>query len=186
VPTLHTVGHSTREAAEFRRLLEHYGVDTLVDVRQFPGSRRFPHFGQEALAASLAEAAIQYLHDGNLGGRRRAREDSKNTYWRNVSFRAFADYMASGPFQDALTTLIELAGRQHVTIMCAEAVPWRCHRWLISDALVTRGVDVVHIVDREHSQPHVLNPNARVERPGILTYPAAEEPQPAQRSLGFE
>jgi uncharacterized protein (DUF488 family) len=143
----------------------------LVDVRQFPGSRRYPHFGSAPLAASLAAAGIEYRHEVDLGGRRRGLPDSSNGYWRNASFRAYADYLASPAFEAALARVLELAAHRAVAIMCSEAVPWRCHRWLISDVLVSRDIDVVHILDARNSQPHVLNPNARVDENGNLTYP---------------
>jgi uncharacterized protein (DUF488 family) len=171
--TLYTVGHSTRSAPEFREILQAHGIESLVDVRQFPGSRRYPHFGSAALAASLADAGIAYCHEVNLGGRRRSRPDSANLYWHNASFRGFADYMAGSQFGAALERLIERSGQRKTAIMCAEAVPWRCHRWLISDALVSRNIDVVHILDANHSQPHVLNPQAHVDARGTLTYPFA-------------
>ena len=169
--TVYTVGHSTRGSAEFCEVLQAYAIEVLVDVRQFLGSRRFPHFGAAALSASLAGAGIEYLHEVRLGGRRRGLPDSPNTYWRNASFRSFADYMASSEFAAALERLLGLARQRTTAIMCAEAVPWRCHRWLISDALVLRGIDVVHIIDRQHSQPHVLNPNAQSNPQGIPVYP---------------
>ena len=169
--TIYTIGHSTRGAAEFNDLLLTYGIELLVDVRQFPGSRRYPHFGSAALAASLADVGIDYRHEVDLGGRRRGQPDSPNGYWRNDSFRAYADYLATAPFHSALERLIDWAMRQRLAIMCSEAVPWRCHRFLISDVLVSRGIEVVHILDVRNSQPHVLNPNARMDAAGHLTYP---------------
>jgi uncharacterized protein (DUF488 family) len=170
--TIYTVGHSTRSADEFRELLRMYSIERLVDVRQFPGSRRFPHFGSQAMAAGLFEAGIEYAHEVDLGGRRRAGPDSPNTFWRNASFRSFADHMAGPEFRLALARVIDSAAQQKTALMCAEAVPWRCHRWLISDALAARDVNVVHIIDERHSQPHVLNPHARIDSQGQLTYPA--------------
>jgi uncharacterized protein (DUF488 family) len=169
---IYTVGHSTRSADEFRELLEIFQVEHLVDVRQFPGSNRFPHFSSAGLTKSLAAAGIGYRHESDLGGRRRAQGDSPNGFWRNASFRAFADYMATTEFRSALDRLLEAAANQSTAIMCAEAVPWRCHRWLISDALAARGREVIHILALKSSKPHVLNPNARVSLEGILTYPA--------------
>jgi uncharacterized protein (DUF488 family) len=170
--TIHTVGHSTRSADEFLTLLATYEVGLLVDVRQYPGSRRYPYFAREALASSLAEADIQYVHEVDLGGRRQSRGDSPNLYWQNASFRAYADYMAGDPFLAALARLIARAAEQTTAIMCAEAVPWRCHRWLIADALVARQVEVVHILDESHSQRHELNAHARIAGDGTITYPA--------------
>src|SRR5262249_54431615 len=142
-------------------------------VRQFPGSRKFPHFGRVALEAILAEAGIGYRHEVDLGGRRRGAADSPNDFWRNASFRAYADYMATPEFTAALARLIDLAAERRTAIMCAEAVPWRCHRWLISDALVVRGLEVQHIMDAKHAQPHKLNPNAQLSHDGVLTYAVA-------------
>ncbi len=172
---LFTVGHSTRGAEEFRHLLQAYEIERLVDVRQYPGSRRYPHFSSASLAASLAEVNIEYAHEVDLGGRRRTQPKSVNVYWRNASFRSFADYMAAPSFAAALARLIVAARTRTTAIMCAEAVPWRCHRWLISDALVALGVEVVHIIDEKQSQPHVLNPCARIDPLGILTYPQPGE-----------
>jgi uncharacterized protein (DUF488 family) len=173
--TIYTIGHSTRGADDFRAILDAHGIKLLVDVRQFPGSRRYPHFSARALAESLSASGIQYEHAVELGGRRRPQADSPNTYWRNASFRAFADHMATPEFQAALARLSELGHQRSTAIMCAEAVPWRCHRWLISDALVSRGISVEHLLDADHSQPHVLNPAARRNEHGWLTYPGAED-----------
>ena len=167
---IYTVGHSTHDAAEFGELLAAYQIECLVDVRQFPGSRRYPHFGSRPLAEFLGQIRIEYRHEVDLGGRRRAAAESHNHYWHHKSFRAFADYMASDQFRSALGRLIALAAVRRTVIMCAEAVPWRCHRWLVADALVARGVEVIHILDAKHSQPHVINPHARVSAQGILTY----------------
>jgi uncharacterized protein (DUF488 family) len=170
--TIYTVGHSTRSSGEFRELLETHQIKRLVDVRQYPASRRHPHFAAKALAESLAAAGIEYAHEADLGGRRKPLCDSPNLFWRNDGFRGFADYMASPQFTAALERVIALGARQPLALACAEAVPWRCHRWLISDALAARGAEVMHIIDATHSQQHVLNPNARIDRAGTLTYPA--------------
>ncbi|HTM56493.1 MAG TPA: DUF488 domain-containing protein [Pirellulales bacterium] len=172
--TIHTIGHSTRSADEFIRLLTAAGIHQLVDVRQFPGSRKFPHFSASQLEADLGRAGIAYRHARDLGGRRRGAPDSKNAYWRNASFRAFADHMASDEFLRALEELVAGAKLQPTAIMCAEAVPWRCHRFLISDALVARGNKVVHIVGENSRQEHVLNPHASVSDSGVLTYPGEQ------------
>ncbi len=174
--TLYTIGHSTRSADEFRALLAAHGIERLVDIRKFPASRRFPHFNAQPLAEFLAQAGIEYRHEADLGGRRRGTADSPNGYWRNASFRAFADHMASEPFAAAIDRLVALAAERPTAILCAEAVPWRCHRWLVSDAVLARGVNVVHLLDAQHAEPHVLNPAARVDERGRLTYPAAETP----------
>jgi len=171
---IHTIGHSTRSLDELVALLRRHGVEHLVDVRSHPGSRRYPHFGRDALAASLPSLGIAYSHQPDLGGRRRSLAESPNGAWRNASFRAYADYMGTDAFNIALDSLVELSDTDKVAIMCAEAVPWRCHRWLISDALVTRGVGVCHILDAS-AQPHSLTRFA-VVRDGKVTYPAESTP----------
>ena len=179
---LYTIGHSTRELADFLALLEEHDIRSLVDVRRFPGSRRHPHFGSEALARSLADAGIVYRHAPELGGRRESAPDSPNGWWRNASFRAYADYMGSPAFQDALAALLDGAHERPTVIMCAEAVPWRCHRNLISDAAAASGISVEHILDTGKTQTHVLNPAARVQPGRPPTYPAESD---AQGSLGL-
>jgi uncharacterized protein (DUF488 family) len=171
--SVYTIGHSTRSANDFRELLKTAGVEVLVDVRQFPASRRFPHFSAALLKDSLNEAGIAYIHEADLGGRRRPQANSPNAYWKNASFRAFADHMSTPVFLAALERLMASASDRTTAIMCAEAVPWSCHRWLISDALVARGIDVVHLIDATTSKPHVLNPQARISPRGYLTYPSA-------------
>lgn len=183
MPPVFTVGHSTRPIADLLALLAEHGVRTLVDVRRFPGSRRHPQYSRDALAASLAEAGIQYVHEPGLGGRRAARPDSPHTAWRVEAFRGYADYMETPEFQAALERLIQRAEGQAegqtVAILCAEAVPWRCHRRLISDALVARGVQVMHILGPGRANPHELDPNARVLPGGRLLYAGPESPQPS-------
>lgn len=158
-----TVGHSTRSLDEFLGLLSAYHITLLVDIRVAPGSRRYPHFARDALAASLPAAGIAYLHLKDLGGWRRPRADSPHTGWRSEGFRAYADHMETAPFAAALGQVIAQARRHTVVLMCAEALPWRCHRQLVADALLTRGVEVVHILDRTHSEPHRMTPFARIE-----------------------
>jgi uncharacterized protein (DUF488 family) len=172
---IYTIGHSTRGGEEFRDLLAGFDIRLLVDVRQFPGSRRYPHFAREALSESLAAHGIDYRHEVDLGGRRKPQEHSINEFWRNASFRAFAGYMASPKFTAALERLIADGSERATAIMCAEAVPWRCHRWLISDSLVARGVEATHIMGPHRAQPHVFNPNARVDAEGHVTYPGTEQ-----------
>lgn len=167
--TIHTIGHSTRALEPFIALLRREGVRHVADVRTFPGSRRYPHFGRDALAAALAEAGIAYSHHPALGGRRRPRPDSRNGAWRNEGFRGYADHMATDEFRGALDALVALAAREPVAVMCAEAVPWRCHRSLLADALVARGVEVRHIMDAR-SEPHRLTRFA-VVRDGCVEYP---------------
>ena len=167
-----TVGHSTRSIGQFIELLTAHGVERVVDVRTVPKSRRNPQFGQDLLRDSLESAGIGYTHMPALGGLRRARPDSPNAGWRNASFRGYADYMQTPQFGKALEELIELAGRQQVAVMCAEAVPWRCHRSLIADALVVRGIPVEHILTATSARPHELTSFARVRGTDII-YDAA-------------
>jgi uncharacterized protein (DUF488 family) len=166
---IHTVGHSTRSLDELVALLRRHGVEHLADVRAHPGSRRYPHFGRDSLQISLPSLGIGYSHHPELGGRRRGLPDSPNGAWRNASFRAYADYMGTDDFTTALDALLDIAKEKRVAIMCAEAVPWRCHRWLISDALVAREVDVHHILDAR-SEPHSLTRFAEL-RDGTVVYP---------------
>ena len=169
-----TVGHSTRTIDELIELLQAHGVTRLVDVRTIPRSRHNPQFNRDALPKSLA--LIAYTHAPELGGLRHARKDSSNTGWRNLSFRGFADYMLAAEFQQALHKLIEMAGRDRIAILCAEAVPWRCHRSLIADALAARGIPVEDVIG-SRTQPHKITPFAKVEgtRKGTrITYPAPE------------
>ena len=164
-----TIGHSTRAVDEFVAALKAHGIETLVDVRSFPGSRRYPQFGKDKLAASLAEAGIGYKHFPDLGGRRRARPDSRNVAWRNEGFRGYADYMETAGFREGIERLIELTHSRRTTIMCAEAVWWRCHRSLISDYLKAAEVEVIHIVDAERAEPHRFTSAARLVN-GELSY----------------
>jgi len=168
---IYTLGHSTRGAQEFRELVAAFDIQQLVDVRQFAGSRRFPQFSAPALAESLEEIGVQYVHEPELGGRRRTAADSPNTFWHNAAFRGFADYMRTASFEHGLDHLLASAGKLTTAIMCAEAVPWRCHRWLISDTLVSRGVEVVHILGPNQTRAHALNEAARMDSHGRLTYP---------------
>jgi uncharacterized protein (DUF488 family) len=170
-PPILTVGHSTHTADAFVELLRAHGVTLLVDVRTMPRSRRNPQFNTDALPDTLQAADIGYLHLPGLGGLRKARPDSINDAWRNDSFRGYADYMQTPAFEASLAKLIE-AGREHrVAIMCAEAVPWRCHRSLIADALVARGIPVEHIMSPKQRDPHRLRDFAKV-RGGRVVYPA--------------
>lgn len=178
MPRLYTIGHSTRAADEFVSLLGEHSVDCLVDVRRFPGSRRHPHFASEALAATLERAGIDYLHEPDLGGyRKSSRRDSPNGAWRSAGFQAYADYMDSTEFRDALARTLERAREDKTVIMCAEAVPWRCHRRLISDAAVARGFEVRHILGPGRSETHELNPAARILDGDRLIYPDADAEQ---------
>jgi uncharacterized protein (DUF488 family) len=165
-----TIGHSNRPLPEFLEMLQAYKVDLLVDVRTMPRSRHNPQFNRDALPQSLAAAGIAYEHMPGLGGLRHPRRDSPNTGWRNLSFRGYADYMQTPEFASNLQALQDLEAGRTVAIMCAESVPWRCHRSLIADALVTRGIPVVHIMSSTKSNPHQLTSFAQVEGQRI-TYP---------------
>ena len=168
-----TIGHSTRPIEAFVELLVAHGVNRLVDVRTVPRSRHNPQFNTETLPRSLSAAGIGYEHVSGLGGFRRSSAQSPNTGWRNLSFRGYADYMQTPEFALNLQWLMALAGEQRVALMCAEAVPWRCHRSLIADALVVHGVNACEIVSPTRAQPHKLTPFARVL--GLeLTYPPAD------------
>jgi len=159
---LYTVGHSTRSFEDFLGLLEREGVRHLVDVRAFPVSRRYPHFSRESLETSLPTASVDYTHFPALGGRRKGRPDSSNVNWRNAGFRAYADYMETSEFQAALDRLLSSAAESPCAVMCAEAVPWRCHRTLIADAAEARGVQVFHIIDSATSR-HAMTSFAVVD-----------------------
>lgn len=165
-----TIGHSTRNIDEFLDLLREHRIDLLVDVRRYPGSKRYPQFGRDELPQYLRSADIDYIHRDALGGRRRPLANSPNSYWRNEQFRGYADHMNSTEFRDALSELMELAVSRSVVIMCAEAVPWRCHRNLIADALVVLNVDVRHIIAPGKAEPHQLNDHAQVLPNGHLVY----------------
>jgi len=171
---IHTLGHSTRPLTELIALLKENGVARLVDVRTVPRSRHNPQFNADALPGPLAETGIAYVHRPELGGLRKARRDSPNQGWRNASFRGYADYMQTPEFEQALAALMQLAEQGSLAVMCAEAVPWRCHRSLIADALSVRGVEVRHIMGPAKWQPHKLTAFAQVD--GLkITYPFALE-----------
>lgn len=169
-----TIGHSTRATDEFIAALKSAGIETLVDVRTFPGSRRYPQFGKDNLASSLAEVGIKYRHFPALGGRRRALPDSRNVAWRNEGFRGYADYMETEGFRDGIARLREIAASGRTVIMCAEAVWWRCHRSLISDYLKAAGVEVIHIADAKRTEVHPFTSAARMVN-GELSYRALLE-----------
>jgi uncharacterized protein (DUF488 family) len=178
---LWTIGHSTRSIEDFLELLREHAIELLVDVRRFPASRRHPHFVREALAASLATAGIAYRHEEDLGGRRNPRADSVNLAWNVAGFRGYADYTATSAFQAALERLVVDSSSKRTAFMCAEALPERCHRRLIADVLVARGIGVVHILARGRSRPHVLAPHARVGADGRITYPSEPLEPPENR-----
>lgn len=166
-----TIGHSTHTLEEFLALLALHEIHAIADVRRFPGSRRHPQFGREALEQSLAENGIEYLWIPALGGRRKPRPDSPNTAWRNASFRGYADHTGTGEFAEGLGALLDLAGRFRSAIMCAELLWWRCHRAIISDVLGVRGMEVRHILDGNQAVLHPYTSAAHVAN-GRLSYAA--------------
>lgn len=172
-PAIFTIGHSTRPIDEFIRLLQENGIEQLIDIRTITRSRHNPQFNADSLARSLRTAKIDYVHIKELGGLRRSRPDSRNTGWRNASFRGFADYMQTAEFESGLDQAIKLATAKRSALMCAEAVPWRCHRSLVADALIVRGVEVLEIVGDSPPKPHKMTPFARVSETEI-TYPPEE------------
>lgn len=164
-----TVGHSTRSGEDFRQILLEHRIEVLVDVRTYPGSRRYPQFNRETLAESLKEVGTKYIHEPRLGGRRTPRPDSHNTAWRNAQFRGYADHMETEDFKTGVRELLELASDARVAVMCAEAVWWRCHRSLISDYLKAEGHEVVHIIDEKKTEEHPFTSAARIVD-GELSY----------------
>ena len=167
-----TVGHSTRTIDEFISLLKESDIKLLADVRAFPGSKRYPQFNKDVLAESLAAHGIRYEHFPELGGKRKSKPDSRNTAWRNASFRGYADYMETEQFQKGIERLVDVSRSDGSTaIMCAEAVWWRCHRSLIADYLKARGVEVVHILGPKKVEPHPYTQAARIVN-GELSYEA--------------
>jgi uncharacterized protein (DUF488 family) len=173
-PLVVTLGHSTRTLDEFLALLKEHEVRVLADVRAFPRSRRHPQFNIDTLPQALSAQGVGYRHLTALGGRRTVRPDSPNTAWREPGFRGFADHMDTPAFADGLEALVSLGARERVCVMCAEAQPWRCHRSLIADALVARGLAVEHIMDAGRRRPHRLPAfarlvGARVTYPAVLT-----------------
>ena len=165
-----TIGHSTHPIEEFVALLNAHDVRQLIDVRTIPKSRRNPQFNRDELAAALKRSKILYKHVPELGGLRHPRKDSINTAWQNASFRGYADYMQTQQFDQSLRELMQEAATRRTAIMCAEAVPWRCHRSLIADALAARGVEVEHIMSPTTRKPHSFTPFARIEGQTV-TYP---------------
>jgi uncharacterized protein (DUF488 family) len=181
VTVVYTIGHSTRTLEDFLALLRREGIRALIDVRAFPMSRRHPHFNRDELASALHASSIRYTHAPALGGRRRLRAGSPNTAWRNESFRAYADHMVTQEFRGALDAVIASARAMPTTIMCAEAVPWRCHRGLIADALVARGCEVRHVLDAGTDR-HTLPEFARIVNDEV-TYPSPPEDVAGQAEL---
>ncbi|MGQ3890206.1 DUF488 family protein [Legionella sp. CNM-1927-20] len=175
MPKLYTIGHSSHSFEEFYALLKAYAITHLVDARAFPKSRHVPWFNEKELEAALRDVKITYIHMPALGGRRRTNKDSVNLGWRNTSFRGYADYMQTPEFYAGLKQLNQLLrGKRQVAIMCAEALPWRCHRSLIADAEIVRGIAVFDILSRTSARAHILTSFAKVDgskRPIQITYP---------------
>ena len=172
--SIFTIGHSTRPIGEFLEMLQAHGVRRLVDVRTIPRSAHNPQFNREDLSRALHDRQLHYRHMPGLGGLRHPRRDSINTGWRNSSFRGYADYMQTPEFAENLETLIELGKQEPTAAMCAEAVPWRCHRSLIADALLVRGISALEIVSATRATPLSLHPWARVEGTAV-TYPGEQQ-----------
>ena len=169
VLSIWTVGHSTRTAQEFSEILLAHRIGALVDVRSFPGSRRYPHFNKQELSVTLAGIGIQYAHNPQLGGRRQPSSQSRNTAWKNSSFRAYADHMETDEFRKGVEELLNLSEEKRTAIMCAEALWWRCHRSLIADFLKARSIEVIHILDARHTEEHPYTSAARIVE-GELSY----------------
>ena len=172
--TIFTIGHSTRTVEEFVDIMKAFRIELVVDVRTVPRSRHTPQFNYDSLPVSLKKAGIEYIHMKGLGGLRHPAKDSRNMGWRNSSFRGFADYMQETEFRENIDALIELAKGKRVAVMCAEAVPWRCHRSLIADALTVRKIPVEHIMSLTSHRSHSLTPFAKV-RGTKITYPPEEQ-----------
>ena len=173
-PQIFTIGHSTHSLEEFLAILDSFEIKVLIDVRRYPGSRRSPHFKKENLMLSMPENNIEYHHFEDLGGRRKVGKDSKNTGWRLLSFRGYADFMETETFRNAIEELMEIAGSSRVAYMCSEAVWWSCHRALISDYLKVRDWRVTHIMGLQKSMEHPYTRPAEIID-GKLQYPAKEE-----------
>jgi uncharacterized protein (DUF488 family) len=186
-PLVMTIGHSAHTLEEFIHLLQAHGATCVVDVRTVPRSRHNPQFNKASLPDSLKKAELGYVHLSGLGGLRHAMHDSPNAGWRNASFRGYADYMQTAEFAQSIKEVIRLATQDRIVLMCAEAVPWRCHRSLIADALLVRGIRTEDIMSATHRQVHTLTPFAKV-RGSAITYPAdttvrARESDPARGAV---
>jgi uncharacterized protein (DUF488 family) len=172
--TVWTIGHSTRALEEVVQMLQSFKIEIVADIRSYPGSRRYPQFNKEALAVSLPENNIQYIHLKELGGRRKVNADSKNTAWRHPAFRGYADYMETGEFKQGIKELEAIALKQRTAYMCSEAVWWRCHRSMVSDYLKVNGWKVLHIMAIEKKEEHPYTAPARIIN-GELNYEKGEE-----------
>ena len=177
---VYTLGHSTRPLVDFLELLSAHGIAAVADVRRYPASRRHPHFAREALATSLPEAGVTYTWFPDLGGRRAPRPDSPHTAWESAAFRGYADHVDTGEFETALTDLLTLARARPTAIMCAESLPWRCHRQLIADTLTARGVEVRDVIDESPPIRHHLPAFARVSGTRVI-YDVGQLPLPGTR-----
>jgi uncharacterized protein (DUF488 family) len=177
--TVHTVGHSTRGIEDFTALLKIHTVTLVVDVRRWPASRRYPHFRREALSEFLLNQSIDYLWRGDLGGFRKPSADSQNMAWKVAAFRAYADFMLTPEFETIMREMEQLAASKRIAIMCAEAVPWRCHRQLLADAFLVRGFSVRHIMD-DGCHEHHLPPFA-MRKGREIFYPVSPQPEPAKQ-----
>ncbi len=166
--TIYTIGHSTRSLEEFLNMLQSFDIKILADIRSLPGSRKYPQFNKEDLKISLENAAIQYLHMADLGGRRKVKKDSKNNRWNNVSFKAYADYMETEEFKNAIVKLEHIALEQATAYMCSEAVWWKCHRSMVSDYLKAKGWTVLHIMAIQKVQEHKYTSPARIVDGNVL------------------
>lgn len=171
--TIWTIGHSTHTAEEFIRMLDAFAIKTLVDIRTFPGSRRYPHFNKESLEKLLPQHNIEYIHMRELGGRRKPVKNSHNTAWRNEAFRGYADYTETTAFANAIHQLENIALKNRTAYMCSEAVWWRCHRSLVSDYLKIKGWTVMHIMTANKAEEHPYTSAAHIVG-GKLTYKANE------------
>jgi uncharacterized protein (DUF488 family) len=176
-----TVGHSNRSFEDFLQILRAHDVGRVADVRRYPASRRWPHFSAASLAASLPAAGIDYVSLPELGGRRKARPDSPHTAWRVEAFRGYADFMDTTEFREALGNLEALARLRFTAVMCAEALPWRCHRSLLADSLIARGWQVVEILSEKEAKPRVLPDFARVDGDRVVYDGRGGEPRPVRR-----
>lgn len=175
--TIYTIGHSVRSFDEFLALLHAHRIERLADIRTVPRSRRHPQFSKEPLATALVAQGIAYRHFPGLGGLRKPAKNSRNTYWRNESFRGYSDYMETEEFTKAVDDLLVFAEEGRAAVMCAEAVWWRCHRALLADALVARGVTVCHILSRAPAQPHQLCEHARIDGARVTYIEDAASPE---------
>ena len=181
--TVYTIGHSNRPIEEFLALLREHGIERVLDIRTVPKSRHNPQFGQDQLPASLEAAGIGYAYIRELGGLRRAHKDTPNSGWRNASVRGYADHMQTRDFKEHVEEVAGMAQASRCALMCAEAVPWRCHRSMVADALTVRGVAVEHIINKGKTKPHTLTPFAHVIGTRI-TYPPPDSGEEAPASEG--